>query len=136
MVTAFPFSKKVTVWTKIDNCLMSPAYSMSFTKFNDFRRKTFKRANSQTINFLERFCDSLSVKIIFLLTQVLRWNSLKPYKYFKQAVQAKTRSLKWDGVLYSNRLKITNDIQRNFLRPTNHELRKVFGSQFYSSLAK
>ena len=47
------------------SCLISPACLTCFAKFNDFREKTFKRANSQVISFLEKSCDGLSVKSAF-----------------------------------------------------------------------
>ena len=71
--------------------LIQLSHFMNFAKFCNFREKIFKPANSQMINFLEKSCNGLSVKIRFLLTQGLQQNSLKLYKYFKQAVQTKVR---------------------------------------------
>ena len=44
---------------------------MSLAKFNNFCQRFLKRANSQIINFLEKSCNNLSVKISFLLTHFL-----------------------------------------------------------------
>ena len=44
---------------------------MSFVKFTWILLEIFKRANSQKLEFIEKSCDGLSVKISFSFTHVL-----------------------------------------------------------------